>query len=245
MKTKMEENTFIQDAEYDEISLKEILNVIKKRIKVILTITIIFVLTASMLTFFVLKPEYESNTTLMVGKPIHKIAVKPEEEITYQEIQTNRLLVSTYGEIAKSRKVLDQVIENLKLDITSEQLRKKISVSLVKDTEIIQISVTDQDPKMAATIANELATAFSDQVAKIMNVENIQIIDKAIPQYKPIKPKPKLNIAISLVLGMMVGVFLAFVLEFFDTSIKTPDDVTKHLALPVIGIIPYIEGEDE
>ena len=240
----MEENTFIQEIYDDEFSLKEWLDLIKKRAKVILAIIIIFVLVAASVTFFVLKPEYESNTTLMVGKPVHKVAVNPDEQITYQEIQTNRLLVSTYGEIAKSRLVLDQVIKNLKLDATSSSLRNKINVSLVKNTEIIQISVTDQDPERAAIIANELAMAFSDQIAKIMNVENIKIIDKAIPSHHPVKPNRKLNIAISLILGVMVGVFVAFILEFLDTSIKTPDDVTKYLALPVIGTIPYVEGED-
>ena len=240
----MEENTFIQEIYDDEFSLKEWLDLIKKRAKVILAIIIIFVLVAASVTFFVLKPEYESNTTLMVGKPVHKVAVNPDEQITYQEIQTNRLLVSTYGEIAKSRLVLDQVIKNLKLDATSSSLRNKINVSLVKNTEIIQISVTDQDPERAAIIANELAMAFSDQIAKIMNVENIKIIDKAIPSHNPVKPNRKLNIAISLILGVMVGVFVAFILEFLDTSIKTPDDVTKYLDLPVIGTIPYVEGED-
>ena len=240
----MEENTFIQEIYDDEFSLKEWLDLIKKRAKVILAIIIIFVLVAASVTFFVLKPEYESNTTLMVGKPVHKVAVNPDEQITYQEIQTNRLLVSTYGEIAKSRLVLDQVIKNLKLDATSSSLRNKINVSLVKNTEIIQISVTDQDPERAAIIANELAMAFSDQIAKIMNVENIKIIDKAIPSHYPVKPNRKLNIAISLILGVMVGVFVAFILEFLDTSIKTPDDVTKYLDLPVIGTIPYVEGED-
>lgn len=241
----MEENGFIQEVEDDEISLKEVFEIIKKRFKAIAAITVICVLIASIVTFFVLKPEYESNVTLMVGKPIHKVAVNPDETITYQEIQTNRLLVSTYGEIAKSRTVLEQVIKNLNLDVTTDVLKEKINVSLVKDTEIIQISVTDQDPKMAATIANELASAFSDQVVKIMNVENIQVIDKAIPPTNPVKPKPKLNIAISLVLGLMIGAFTAFVMEFFDTSIKSPEDVAKYLGLPVIGNIPYVEGENE
>jgi capsular polysaccharide biosynthesis protein len=135
----MEENTLIQEIYDDEFSLKEWLDLIKKRAKVILAIIIIFVLVAASVTFFVLKPEYESNTTLMVGKPVHKVAVNPDEQITYQEIQTNRLLVSTYGEIAKSRLVLDQVIKNLKLDATSSSLRNKINVSLVKNTEIIPI----------------------------------------------------------------------------------------------------------
>lgn len=241
----MEEQVAMQDRYLEEeISLKELIEVILKRVKVISAITLFFVLAAAVITFFVLKPEYSSNTTLMVGKPIHKVAFDPEEKISYQEIQTNRLLVSTYGEIAKSRLVLDSVIESLDLAMTSGGLRSKIDVSLVKNTEIIQLTVTDGDPDRAAVIANQLAIDFSEKASKIMNVENIQVIDKAIPSHGSIKPNRKLNMAISLVLGLMAGVLAAFVLEFFDTSIKTPEDVEKYLGLPVLGILPYVEGEN-
>jgi capsular polysaccharide biosynthesis protein len=241
----MQEQLIYNEGFEEEISLKEIFTVLKKRLKVIIAITLISTIISAIVTFFILKPEYESKTTLMVGKPVHKIAVDPEAQITYQEIQTNRMLVSTYGELAKSRTVLENVIRNLDLDITSEQLKDKIDVSLVKDTEIIQISVTDQDPKRAAQIANELAKSFSDQVKKTMNVENIQVIDKAVVNENPVKPRHKLNIAIAFVLGLMIGVFTSFVLEYFDTSIKTPEDVSKYLDLPVIGSIPYVEKEGE
>ena len=179
----------------------------------------------------------------MVGKPRNRI-VDENNPITYQEIQTNRLLVSTYREIAKSRTVLEEVIKDLNLDISIGQLREKVDVSLVKDTEIIQIKVQDHDPETAANLANTIASAFSKQVIKIMNVENVQVLDEAIPQLSPVKPKKTMNIAISLVLGAMLGIFVAFILEFLDTSIKTPEDVEKYLGLPVIGTIPYLkEGE--
>ena len=117
-------------------------------------------------------------------------------------------------------------------------------MSLVKDTEIIQIKVQDHDPETAANLANTIASAFSKQVIRIMNVENVQVLDEAIPQLSPVKPKKAMNIAISLVLGAMLGVLAAFILEFLDTSIKTPEDVEKYLGLPVIGTIPYLkEGE--
>ena len=227
----------------EEISLKEIFSVIRKRIKIILIVAVIAVIISAVFTFAVLKPEYESNTTLMVGTPVHRVAVGEADQITYQEVQTNRLLVSTYGEIAKSRSVLDNVIKSLNLETGTAELREKINVSLVKDTEIIRISVTDNDPKMAAEIANVLAEAFSQQVVKIMNIENIKVIDEAVEPTSPVRPRHKLNLSIGLVLGVIISVFAAFILEFFDTSIKSPEDVAKYLDLPVIGTIPYVQKE--
>ena len=227
----------------EEISLREIFAILKNRAKIIAAVMLLSVLASSVYTFFIKKPVYEAYTTLMVVRPAQKIQ-DPTSQITYQEIQTNRLLVSTYGEIAKSRSVLDEVIKNLNLNTTFESLRSRIQVNLVKDTEIIEIRVKDTDPEMAATIANETARCFSRQVMRIMNVENVEVIDEAIPIYKKVEPKPALNLSLSMILGLMVGVFLAFVLEFMDTSIKTPEDVAKYLGLPVIGTIPYVEKGD-
>jgi len=223
-----------------EISLKEIIDILRKHAWLIVTAIIAAVFISTIINFYIIKPVYESYTTIMVGKPKNRI-VDENNTITYQEIQTNRLLVSTYREIAKSRTVLEEVIKDLGLGMSIGQLREKVDVSLVRDTEIIQIKVQDHNPETAANLANTIASSFSEQVIRIMNVENVQVLDEAIPQWTPVKPKKVLNIAISLVLGAMVGVFLAFLLEFFDTSIKTPEDAEKFLGIPVIGSIPYVK----
>jgi capsular polysaccharide biosynthesis protein len=120
---------------------------------------------------------------------------------------------------------------------------EKVNVNLVKDTEIIKIQVMDTDPKLAAEIANETAEVFMDSVKTIMKVENVQVIDKAQPPENPVKPRPKLNMAIAGVLGIMAGVFLAFLLEYMDNTLKTPEDIEKHLGLPVLGAIPMVKDE--
>lgn len=232
-----------REAFEEEISLREIFDILRNRAKYIVAVMLFAILTSSVYTFFIKDPVYEAYTTLMVVRPAQKIQ-DPTSQITYQEIQTNRLLVSTYGEIAKSRSVLDEVIKNLNLDATFESLRSHIEVNLVKNTEIIEIRVRHTDPEMAAAIANETARCFSKQIVRIMNAENVEVIDEAIPIYRKIEPKPALNISLSLILGLMVGVFLAFILEFMDTSIKDNEDVVKYLGLPVIGTIPYVEKGD-
>jgi capsular polysaccharide biosynthesis protein len=80
-----------------------------------------------------------------------------------------------------------------------------------------------------------------ETVQEIMKVENIQVIDTAQTPVSPVQPRPMMNIAIAGVLAVMLGVFIAFLIEFLDTTIKTPEDVEKHLGLPVIGSIPMVE----
>ena len=77
-----------------------------------------------------------------------------------------------------------------------------------------------------------------------MKVENVQVIDIAQVPNAPTKPRPMLNMAIAGVLGIMSGIFLIFLLEFLDNTIKSPEDVERAIQLPVVGAIPIDNGED-
>lgn len=222
----------------EEISLREIFFILRKHLKLIVLMLTFSVAVSSGVTFLILDKEYSAFTTLMVGKPKDYIN---ENKIEYNELLLNQKLVSTYGELIKTRVVSEKVISNLGLSMGYNTFRNKVNVSLVKDTEIIGITVTDNDPVLAAEIANETASVFMDVVQEIMKVENVQVIDKAQPSDTPISPRPLLNITISAILGLMLGVFLSFLIEMLDNTIKTPEDVEKYLGLTVIGSIPNVE----
>ena len=223
----------------EEISLREYFFVLIKRLWLILLLTVMCIGASGIISFYVLKPEYQTFTTLMVGRP--KDYQNTNQQLDYNEIMVNQQLVTTYGELVKSRVVADDVIRDLKLDIPFDEFKDKVNVNLVKDTEIIKIEVTDGDSELAAAIANKTAEVFMDKVKDIMNIENVQIIDRAQVTDKPVKPRPFLNMAIAGVLGLMAGIFLAFILEYFDNTIKTQEDVQKYLGLSVIGTIPKFD----
>ena len=223
----------------EEISLRDLYYVLRKWVTLIIILPIIAIIISGLISNYVIEPEYETFTTLMIGKPKDYVA---EQQMEYNDLMLNQKLVSTYGEIVKSRLVTDKVIKNLDLELSYEGFRNKVNVNLVKDTEIIKIQVIDSDPELATKIANETAQVFMSGVKNIMKVENIQVIDLAQVPTQPIKPRKKFNMAIGAALGLMISIFLAFLAEFLDNSIKTPEDVQKHLGLPVLGAIPMIKN---
>ena len=218
----------------ETIDLREYFAIIKKRFWIIAIITVVAMVVSGVISFFMLSPVYESKSTLIVNTE------KNEETqmITGDQFSVSQKLAVTYGEIIKSRAVLESVISNLKLDSEYEDLVEKITVSPVKDTQIISISVQDTNPKKARDIANEIPKVFEKEVKRITKANDIQVIDKAILPENPIKPNKIMNVAIAAVLGMMIGLFVVFVLEYLDNKIKTAQDIEKHLGLSVIGVIP-------
>ena len=218
----------------ETIDLREYFAIIKKRFWIIGLISVIAMVISGVISFFVLSPVYEAKSTLIVNTEKNE----DTQMITGDQFNVTQKLAVTYGEIIKSRTVLEDVIKNLKLDYEYENLTDNVTVSPVKDTQIISISVQDTNPKKARDIANEIPKVFEKEVKRITKANDIQVIDKAILPQNPIKPNKIMNVAIAAVLGMMIGLFIVFLLEYLDNKIKTPQDVEKHLDLPILGVIP-------
>lgn len=223
-----------------ELSLQEIMYIIRKRFWFIVLVTMLAIGAGGLISYFVLEPVYEASTTIIVGKPPDYI---DGSRLHLEDLNLNQKLAKTYGEIVKSRGVLENVISQLKLNLTTQQLRDKTSVKLVENTEFITIGITDTNPKRAAIIANKMAEVFRFKVMSIMKVDYVQVLDDAIEPKLPIKPKPKLNMAIAGLLGMMVSIFVVFLLEYLDNTIKTPEDTERYLGLNAIGIIPVMQDK--
>lgn len=221
----------------ETMDLREILQIIYKRLWFIILVTLVCIISSGIISFFVLDSIYEASTTLMVSKTRDD----QSSNLQYNDILMNQKLVKTYSEIVKSNRVLEKVIEQLDLDMTTGDLRNKIQVSSVSDTEIIRIAVQDKDPNFATELANSIAVVFMGEIGSIMKMDNVQFIDPAKVPIDPVKPRPFLNIAIAAVLGVMISVFIVFLVEYFDNTVKTVDDVENKLGLPVLGSIPVFD----
>ncbi len=225
----------------DTLDLREYIEIIRKRFWILIVITVVMTLVSGIISYYVLDPVYETSTTLMVNKAKND----QNSVINYQDVMLNQKLVLTYGEIVKSRAVLEKVIHTLKLNTTYEELSSKITVFPVKDTEIMNIKVLEKNPKLAAKIANEVPKIFTQEVIRITKADSVQVIDEARIPTTPIKPKKVLNIVIAAFLGIITSLFFIFLTEYLDNTIKTPEDIEKHVQLPVIGVIPLFEDVKE
>lgn len=220
----------------ETIELRELLEILLKRKLLIIIMTVLCTVAGGVYSVFLITPMYNAETTMMVNGAKNMTDIASSLDI--ESINLSQKLVVTYGEIVKSRIVLEQTIDSLKLDMTYGQLLGKTTAQQVGGTEILKIAVQDEDPAQAAVIANKISDVFVKEVMRILKVNNVETIDKAIPIEKPVNVKTALNIAIAMILGLMLGVFTAFVLEYMDNTIKTENDVQKHLDLPVLGLIP-------
>src|SRR5690625_4581505 len=185
----------------ETISLKEIFDVIRKRLKLILLLTIGAGILAAIISFFILTPVYESSSQFIVNQS-HE---NEFGQIDSGTIRTNVELINTYNVIITSNAIMNEVVEELKLPYSSEELAKKIQVSSEQNSQVVTVTVKDPSPERATNIANSTVTIFQEKIPELLNVDNVQILTEAYTKADPtpVEPKPKLNIAITIVLDIM------------------------------------------
>lgn len=223
-----------------QMELKQYFEILLERLWILILLPLVAAAAAAGISFFLLEPVYESNTTLYV---INR-QMDANTQLAYNDMLIGQYLVKDYRELIKSRVITSAVIENLKLDgITPAQLADKISVNLKNDTRILEIRVRDQNPERARDIADEMTKVFAVKVQDLMKVENVSIVDKASLPTAPVEPRPLYNIAIAMFAGLFAAVGIIFLLEYLDDSINTVEDVEKYLDLTVLGTIPAIDAK--
>ncbi|MCZ2258642.1 YveK family protein [Sporosarcina sp. G11-34] len=224
----------------ETISLQELFKTLKKRIGLIALITIIAITVSGVISFWLLTPIYQSSTQILVNQ------TKQETPTTSQDINTDLQLINTYNVIIKSQVILSKVIDELNLDMSVGALNAQVTVGNVQNSQVVTIGVSDPDPAAAVEIANTITTVFQEEIKEMMNVDNVKIIAPAelAENPSPVKPDPKLNMAIAAVIGLMLGVGIAFLLEYLDTTMKTEEDIEELLGLPVIGLVSPIPDKD-
>lgn len=215
----------------EEIDLKELFEFIKKKIGLLITITVVICLLGCIYGLFIQKPMYKSYTTIILGGN----ETTASQTITQSDITLNKNLVDTYAEIVKSRRVLEQVIAELDLEETYEELSNKISVSAVNNTEIIKITVADSNPIEAKNVANVTANFFSKEVVKLYNMNNVNVLDEANEANEPYNINISKQVIIYFFIGIIIALSILFIIFYFDRTIKSVEQVEQKIKLPILG----------
>ena len=221
----------------EEIDLKEVLNYYKSKLAWIIITVLLIIAIGNIYRIFTRIPLYKSDTSIVL------VSSNQNTNSSYTDLQVNKNLVSTYSEIIRSRKVLEPVINNLELDYSYNILKSNVSVAAVTDTEIIKITVSDKDPKKAKRIADEIATVFSKEVQEIYKLDNVSIVDKAVQSTKPYNINHIKDNIIFIGIGLIISCGIIFIVFYFDTTIKTSEEIENKLGLTIIGTVPRVDKE--
>ena len=228
----------------EELDLKQLFKIFWNKRLHIIAIVLLFLIIGTIYSFAFVKPKYKAYTTLVLAQADVMV---PEGEdakgITQSELTLNQKLVPTYSELVKTKNVLREVIRELRLNVDEDELRKNVTVKLVEDTELIQITVTNKNALDAKNIANKIAEIFSDRVSEIYKINNITIVDEAEEATEPYNINHIKDLAIFMVIGLVVAIIYVLLTNLLDSTVKSAEDIEKELEISVLASIPTIKDE--
>ncbi len=225
----------------EEIDLKELLSLFWSKKTQIILIVLIFMLIGVIYTVGFVTPKYTSSTTLLLATSEN--STDKSSTITTTDVTLNSKLVSTYSDLVQSKSVLRQVISNLGINISEEELKNNITVTQEKDTEIIKISVTNANANTAEKVANEVAKVFTKKIQEIYKINNVHIVDAAEVETTPSNINHSKDVMIFTFIGIVIATGYVLVANMLDTTVKTAEEVEKEFKVPVLATIPLYSFE--
>jgi len=215
------------------IRIEDIFNILRKRWKMIISITLLATLIAAIVSFFIIAPKYEASTKVFIGKENTK-----DQNYNSSDIQMYQQLLKTYSEVIKTNDLVEKAIGTANLDITSGEVLKNLTVTPSANTQILEIKYISKDKILSKNVLDSVTTQFIKSSKDLIPNGNVKIIESVKIPDSPASPNKKMNIAIAFLIGLMISVGLAFLLEFMDNTFTTKDQLEQILGIPVIGTIP-------
>ena len=224
------------------IKIEDIIYALKKRWKMIVGITLTFTLIAGLITFFVIKPKYETKVRVFIGKE----GATPDTGVDYSsgDLSFYQDLVGTYIEILKNNDSIKMALKDIKQEDTQANINRVLSglsVSQSGTTQIMDIKYTTTDMSEIIPVIESVTDQFIVKSKQLIKNGNIEILENAKIPEGPISPNKPLNVIIGFMLGLMVAIGLAFLLEYLDNTVKTTEELENLLGMPVLADIPRVD----
>ncbi len=218
--------------EQAELHLLEFLFFLKKKLAVILAFFLIFGILGFVGTRLFIPTTYTTDTRMYV------LSRANENSMVTTDFQIANYVINDYKALITGQNVTKEVISRLGLNMSPNKLSAKIAVTSPANTRVLQISITDEDPRLAAEIANTVREVAATQIEQIMDVSAVRTVYEAEVPRVPSGPNVQRNILRAAFAGLVIILGVYIVIFFIDDSIRTEEDVSRYLGLGTLGVIP-------
>lgn len=220
----------------DVIKIDDIVNVLIKRWKMILGVTLIATVLSAIISFFIIPPKYEASTKVFIGKELN--AQGQEQSYDTNDVQMYQKLLKTYVEIIETNDLIDRAINFSNLNLTSDNILSTLNVTPRTDTQILEISYISPHKSEAGDVVKAVTDEFIRSSKELIPNGNVKTIESVKVTDNPVSPNKKLNIGIAFLAGLVISLGLSFLIEFMDNTFKTREEMEEILGVPVLGTIP-------
>ncbi len=223
--------------EYYTIDLMHIAKTLWQRIWIVILAGILAAAVGFSISTFVIKPEYSSSVMLYVNNSSFSLG-NTSFSISSSEITAAQSLVKTYSEILNNRTTLNMVIDEIGLDYTYGELSGMVTATQANDTEIMKVTVTTNDPRESAEIANCIARVLPIRIAQIIDGASMEVVDDAVPNNEKVAPSITKYTAVGMVLGVLISALAIVLAAMMDDTIHNEEYILQAYNYPILAKVP-------
>lgn len=227
----------VETRQKKELGLGKIFEAIWDKSVIIILSGIIIAFVLILFTQLFIEPEYEAESKLFV------LARQSQTSVNSSDMEASDSLTQDYIEFIRSRSVLEGTISQLELEMTYEDLLSNVIVVAPVNTNIISITVSANEPYLAAELANRISETSMEMIRQVMNVDTVEVLDSAEIPSSSESPSLTRNGIVGGMLGILLSVIAVIWKKLADNTIKDRDDVKYYLNLELLGIIPLSNRE--
>ncbi len=222
------------------IRIDEIANIIIKRWKMILLVTLVTTLLSVIISYFIISPKYSANTKVFIGK---ENTTGQDQNYSTNDVQMYQKLIKTYAEIIETNDLVQRAMDSSNINLNSETVLDNLSVTPRTDTQILEISYVSTNQALAGDVVDSVTNEFIRSSGEFIPNGNVKVIESVKVPQKPVSPNKKMYVGGGFLLGLLGSAGASFLLEFFNNTFKTREQIEEILGLPVLGVIPDLFRE--
>lgn len=227
-------------------NILEVLDGIKDKWKNIVLIVLFFLLISSIYNIFFINKEYEANVKIFIGKQKFKNIT---ETYNNEEINLYQRLITTYSEVIKSKKLINESIKGSKMNylqdkyknINYDLLMENLTVNPIANTQIIEIKYKSLNPQQSYDLLYSITENLISYSKELYPNVNITVLEQVHVNLKPLMNKKLTIIGLGLILGLIVGIGGIIGVMYLNNTYKNQKSLEEEIGLTVIGVIPKID----
>ena len=227
-------------------NISEVLGGIKDKYKNIVLIVLSFLLISSIYNIFFINKEYEANVKIFIGKQKFKNIT---ETYNNEEINLYQRLITTYSEVIKSKKLINESIKGSKMNylqdkyknINYDLLMKNLTINPIANTQIIEIKYKSLNPQQSYDLLYSITENLISYSKELYPNVNITVLEQVHVNLNQLMNKKLTIIGLGLILGLIVGIGGIIGVMYLNNTYKNQKSLEEEIGLTVIGVIPKID----
>lgn len=220
----------------ERMTLLELLQLLRKRLALVIALPIVCALAMGVYSFFFMSNTYTASTSLYV---LTKTETSNGSSNMYSDLNASQLLTNDVATLIKSDRVMGDTAKALSMQSLAGF---DVAITSETTTRVITLSVTGEDADATAVVANKLAESASSVAQEVMDIQSVNVIDKAVAPVDPSGPNRPMYVAVALMAGLFLAVAAVVMADMLNTKVRRVEEVEDLLGLPVIGRMPAMKG---